>query len=148
MSAAEVKKWRLLLLISAGLYILALLSPSLVPDPGAKWPGSAEAEGWQCLLFGPLSWMINLVMIVPWTANVVYFFLAGLSLMPVELTIPDAAGLVPFLIGLSAFAVRTSRGDIETGGPPVPVPLGSGGWLWLGSLLVFAPVLMLRKRKI
>jgi hypothetical protein len=142
----RVEAWRLLLLASAGLYLLALLSPGLVPDDGRSW--NAQTDGFICLLFGPLSWMVDPIMLVAWSANLVYFGLAVCALLPGGARIPPATGLAPFLIGLTALGVKTSVTDIESSAHArVAVHLGSGGWLWLAALLVFAPVFFLKRRR-
>jgi len=125
--------------VSVGLYLLALLLPGLVPDAGVPWSEHAEAAGYVCLLFGPLSWTVDPVMTVAWSANLVYF-----ALLLLAETIPPEAGIVPFLIGLASLGVKTNVTGIESG-PRVAVHLGAGGWLWLASLLVFAPVPFLKR---
>ncbi len=135
--------WRLLLLLSAGLYVLAVLSPAIVPDSPAQ---NGEVSGFECLLFGPLSWTVNPIMAVAWSANFIYLALIVFTLSPLGQSIPTAAGLLPFLVGLTCLGIKKSVADLE-GGSMADVHLASGAWLWLASLALMLPTVYLKRTR-
>lgn len=141
-----VRPWRPLLVLSAGLYLLALLLPGLVPSESGPYTQGAHADGFVCALFGFLGVFVDPVMIVAWSANVFYAAAFLLVLKGGKSPFSFPASAFAFTVSLTAFLVRQNTNNVETG-PMVPVHLGSGAYVWMASLALLVPASFLRWRE-
>lgn len=140
-----MKRWKALALLSLAAYLFALLYPGLVPAPGAAWSEHAETLGFDCLIFGWAGLFVDPIMIVAWSANLIYFPLLFLALKKDVKKLSPGIAVLPFLISLSSFGVSQMKNNIESG-PMVPVHLGAGAYLWMLSFLLLAPVYVMKQK--
>jgi len=139
-----MKPWKWLVFLSAGCYLLSLIIVGIVPNPGAN--AHAETYGYECVFAGWLGFFSGRPELgIAWAANPAYLVLLALSLPRVKLRIHPAIGLIPFLLSLMSFGITVMVSDAEGGGV-TPVHLGEGAYLWMLSLFLFAPVLVLKRK--
>jgi hypothetical protein len=119
------------------MYAAALPLTALAPAAHSQY-ATGGYQGYMCLLFGwttliGLGWKF----FWPWTANVLYLPAAVLWIVRGRRSAFGAA-LALAGLGVGSLVFRIDTMMVNEAGNTVPVRLGLGAWLWLGSFAVHA----------